>query len=220
LIAAPSAAHVPVLRTESFATVPVSAAPVAAPKLQDVTGTFGTVPVETSLRDTQPRVTREAGFGATGATSSNLHGATARVASNAVAASGFGAAVPIPHSQEPAVKPKTGGTAFTAAVTADPARQPAAVRQPVAEPLEILFKPRPGYTEEARRAHLEGDIVLEVLFTGSGNVRVLRVVRSLGYGLEQKAIDAAAKIRFRPAGEDGHPIDTVAMVRISFQMAY
>jgi TonB family protein len=90
----------------------------------------------------------------------------------------------------------------------------------VAEPLEILFKPRPAYTEEARRAHLEGDIVLEVLFTGSGNLRVLRVVRSLGYGLEQKAIDAAAKIRFRPAAEDGHPIDTVAMVRISFQMAY
>jgi TonB family protein len=220
LTAAPSPAHAPVLRTESFATVPVTAAPVATPKLQGVTGTFGTVPVETSLRATQPGATREAGFGATGVASPNHRGGTSRVASDAVAANGFDTAVPTPHSQEPAVKPKTAGTAFTAAVTAGPARQPAAVRQPVAEPLEILFKPRPSYTEEARRAHLEGDIVLEVLFTGSGNLRVLRVVRSLGYGLEQKAIDAAAKIRFRPAAEDGHPIDTVAMVRISFQMAY
>ncbi len=90
----------------------------------------------------------------------------------------------------------------------------------MAQPLEILFKPRPAYTEEARRAHVEGDVVLEVLFTGSGDLRVLRVVRTLGYGLETKAIDAAAKIRFRPAGADGHPIDTVATVRISFQMAY
>ena len=59
----------------------------------------------------------------------------------------------------------------------------------------LLFKPRPAYTEEARWAHIEGDVELEVLFTGSGNLRVLRVVRSLGYGLEQKAIDAAGKDR-------------------------
>ncbi len=62
--------------------------------------------------------------------------------------------------------------------------------------------------------------MLEVLFPGTGNLRVLRVVRGLGYGLEQNALDAAAKIRFRPASEDGHPVDTVANVRISFQVAY
>jgi TonB family protein len=90
----------------------------------------------------------------------------------------------------------------------------------VAEALEIQDKPRPAYTEEARRARVEGDVVLEVLFTGSGSLRVLRVVERLGYGLEQNAIDAVAKIRFRPAREDGHAIDTIAMVRISFQLAY
>ncbi len=98
-------------------------------------------------------------------------------------------------------------------------RQPAAKRQPAAEPVEILFKPRPDYTEEARRARLEGDVVLEVLFTSSGGLRVLRVVRGLGHGLDQNAIDAAGKIRFRPAAEDGRAVDTVAMVRISFQIA-
>ncbi len=62
--------------------------------------------------------------------------------------------------------------------------------------------------------------MLEVLFPGSGNLRVLRVVRGLGFGLDQNALDAAAKVRFRPASENGHPVDTVATIRISFQMAY
>jgi TonB family protein len=155
-----------------------------------------------------------AGFGAAGVAAANPHHATSIVASNA-----FGGVAAAPPSQEPAAKPAPAGTAFTAAVSADP-RQVAARRQPAAEPLEILYKPRPGYTEEARRAHIEGDIVLEVLFTGAGNLRVLRVVRGLGYGLEQNALDAAAKIRFRPAKEDGHAVDTVAMIRISFQLAY
>jgi TonB family protein len=105
-------------------------------------------------------------------------------------------------------------------VAADAVRQPVANRRPAAEPLEILFKPRPDYTEDARRARLEGDVVLEVLFSASGSLRVLRVVRGLGHGLDQNAADAAAKIRFRPATEDGHALDTVATVRISFQIAY
>jgi TonB family protein len=105
-------------------------------------------------------------------------------------------------------------------VAANPSRQPAVARKSAGETLEILFKPRPTYTEEARRARIEGDVVLEVLFAGSGSLRVLRVISGLGYGLDQNAIDAAAKIRFRPASEGGNAIDTVATVRISFQMAY
>jgi TonB family protein len=117
-------------------------------------------------------------------------------------------------TEAPPPKPKLAATAFASAVAADPARQPAA------ESLEILFKPRPDYTEEARRARIEGDVVLEVLLTASGTLRVLRVIRGLGHGLDQNALDAAAKIRFRPAAENGHPIDTVATIRISFQIAY
>ena len=141
------------------------------------------------------------GFGAAGVTAANPRRGTSAAASN-----GFGAAAAAPSSQDSAAKSKTSGTAFIAAVAA--------------EPLEILFKPRPGYTEEARRARVEGDVVLEALFSAAGNLRVLRVVGGLGYGLEQNAIDAARRIRFRPAKEDGHAVDTVAMVRISFQMAY
>jgi TonB family protein len=123
-------------------------------------------------------------------------------------------------TEAPPPKPKLAATAFASAVAADPARQPAASRHTAAESLEILFKPRPDYTEEARRARIEGDVVLEVLLTASGTLRVLRVIRGLGHGLDQNALDAAAKIRFRPAAENGHPIDTVATIRISFQIAY
>jgi TonB family protein len=191
LPAVPTAAHATAPRTGVFAAVPVTAASPAA-KPQIAGGTFGTVPAGGPRHNSPTAATLPAGFG------------------------GVAAA---PASQEPAPKPATTGTAFTAAVAADP-RQSATHRQPTAEPLEILFKPRPTYTEEARRAHIEGDVVLEVLFTATGNLRVLRVVRGLGYGLEQNALDAAAKIRFRPASQDGHAVDTVAIVRISFQVAY
>ena len=62
--------------------------------------------------------------------------------------------------------------------------------------------------------------MVEAVFPASGALRVLRVVRGLGFGLDQNALDAAAKVRFRPASKDGIPVDTVATLRISFQMAY
>ncbi len=192
LPAAPSVIHTTASRSGSFASLPVAPAIPPAAKLQVSGNAFDTVPADSPRRNSQPGGTLPAGFG------------------------GVAAA---PPSQEPAAKSAPAGTAFTAAVAADP-RQAFPHRQPASEPLEIFYKPRPAYTEEARRAHIEGEIVLEVLFTGTGNLRVLKVVRGLGYGLEQNALDAAAKIRFRPSREDGHPVDTVAQVRISFQLAY
>ncbi len=154
---------------------------------------------------------------ATGAFEAAQSGAARPGPANAVVSAGFGDAGTAPAA--PRQRAAVVGS-FGAAVAADPASQPAAPRAASAEPLEILDKPRPAYTEPARKARVEGDVLLEVLFAKSGTLRVLRVVRGLGYGLEQNATDAAAKIRFRPAKEDGRAVDTVAMVRISFQMAY
>jgi protein TonB len=207
-----STARVTLRDTGLFPAVPVKATPVAA-KLPVAESQFGAVPVESPHRSATAGATVPAGFGTAGVTAAGRRSGTSAGASN-----GFGG-IAVAAPAQPAAKPATVGTAFTAAVTADPARRPAA-RQNVVEPLEILYKPRPEYTEEARRARVEGDVVLEVLFTGSGTLRVLRVERGLGYGLEQNAADAAAKIRFRPAREDGHAVDTVATIRISFQMAY
>jgi TonB family protein len=82
----------------------------------------------------------------------------------------------------------------------------------------ILYKPKPAYTAEAAHLHLEGEAALEVVFSASGRVRVVRVVHGLGHGLDQEAERAAMEIRFRPATRGGNPVDTTAMVRILFQL--
>lgn len=94
------------------------------------------------------------------------------------------------------------------------------IAQPAITPVEILSKPKPAYTAEARLAGVEGSVILDVLFAASGRVEVLRVVRGLGYGLDDAAIDAARKILFRPATAGGKPADCRATVRIVFQLAF
>ncbi len=91
---------------------------------------------------------------------------------------------------------------------------------PPQTPVEILFKPKPDYTEEARASKLEGEVLLRILFTAGGEVRVLDVVRGLGHGLDENAIRAAQQIRFKPAQRDGQPVDSTATVHIVFQLAY
>ncbi len=88
------------------------------------------------------------------------------------------------------------------------------------QPVEILWKPRPLYTEEARQLRLEGEVVMDVLFAASGQLRVLRLVQGLGHGLDESAVAAAQQIRFRPARRDGQPADTTGTVHILFQLAY
>ena len=86
-------------------------------------------------------------------------------------------------------------------------------------PAEILSKPTPAYTEEARKMHIEGEVLLEVVFESSGKLRVTRVVRGLGHGLDDSAVRAAEQIRFKPALRDGQPADSTAVLHILFQMA-
>jgi len=85
--------------------------------------------------------------------------------------------------------------------------------------VDILDKPNPVYSTEARTLRIEGDVVLEVVFLASGQMQVSRVVSGLGHGLDEAAIQAAKQIRFRPAKRDGQPVDTPARVRIGFRLA-
>src|SRR5579871_232031 len=91
---------------------------------------------------------------------------------------------------------------------------------PATTPVEITFKPNPVYTEEARSLKLEGEVLLEVSFGANGTLHVNRVVRGLGHGLDEAAIAAANKIRFKPALRMGQPVDSTAVVHVLFQMAY
>jgi TonB family protein len=91
---------------------------------------------------------------------------------------------------------------------------------PASTPVEITFKPNPVYTDEARSMRLEGEVLLEVSFSANGSLHVNRVVRGLGHGLDEAAIAAANKIRFKPALSSGQPVDSTAIVHVTFQLAY
>jgi TonB family protein len=87
-------------------------------------------------------------------------------------------------------------------------------------PVEILSKPKPEYTAEARQLKIEGEVLVRVMFTAAGDVRVLDVARGLGHGLDENALRAAQQIKFKPAQRDGQPVDSTATVHIIFQLAY
>jgi TonB family protein len=88
-----------------------------------------------------------------------------------------------------------------------------------AVPAEILSKPTPTYTPEARNLHIEGEVLLEVTLQASGNLRVLRVVQGLGHGLDDNAVKAAEQIHFKPATRNGQPADSTVVLHIIFQLA-
>lgn len=98
--------------------------------------------------------------------------------------------------------------------------QKAADTTPTQEPVVILSKPQPEYTTEARQDKIQGEVLLQVVFTSSGSVEVERVVRGLGHGLDENAETAAKLIQFKPARRDGQPVDFPAIVRIEFALAY
>jgi TonB family protein len=112
-----------------------------------------------------------------------------------------------------------GGFSDASVAPSAPASRAAPAPAPVT-PVEILFKPHPLYAPEARRLKIEGEVLVELLFAASGEARVLRVVRGLGHGLDENAIEAAHAIRFRPAKRGGEPTDSTAIVHIIFQLAY
>ena len=86
--------------------------------------------------------------------------------------------------------------------------------------VEITFKPNPVYTDEARNLRLEGEVLLEVQFLATGQLHVNRVVRGLGHGLDEAAIAAANKMRFKAALRNGQAVDSTAIVHVVFQLAY
>jgi TonB family protein len=95
----------------------------------------------------------------------------------------------------------------------------AAESAPKVLPAEILSKPTPVYTQEARGLRIEGEVLLEVVLEASGSLRVVRIVRGLGHGLDDNAVRAAEQIRFKPASRDGQPADSTVVLHIIFQLA-
>jgi TonB family protein len=86
------------------------------------------------------------------------------------------------------------------------------------QPPTLIREVKPTYTDEARRRAIEGDVVLEIVVRRDGTVGDVQVRRSLGSGLEQRAIDAVRQWRFGPAKREGAPVDVVVEVSVEFKL--
>jgi TonB family protein len=87
----------------------------------------------------------------------------------------------------------------------------------VSQPVPI-YRPDPDYSEEARKAKYQGTVILAIVVDEKGNPRDVRVVKPLGLGLDQKAIEAVEKWRFRPGMKDGHPVKVMAQIEVNFRL--
>lgn len=82
-----------------------------------------------------------------------------------------------------------------------------------------VYCPAPTYTDQARAAKIEGTVVLQVVVTAEGQAENISVIRGLGLGLQQKAIDTVRNWRFKPAhGPDGNPVATAVPVEVTFRI--
>ena len=146
----------------------------------------------------------------------------AKGARGVVASTGFGGGVATGNSNSSAPRGVVRQAGFgDADVPAPPTVQSRPAAQAAAKivPAEILSKPTPIYTNEARAKRIEGEVLLEAVFEATGKIRILRVVRGLGYGLDDAAVRAAEQIRFKPALQDGQPSDSTVVLHIIFQLA-
>jgi TonB family protein len=140
-----------------------------------------------------------------------------------VASAGFGSGVATGDdsgrvsASRGTVRPAGFGDADIAAKT--PVKTVAAESKSKTIPAEITYKPRPAYTDEGRQLKVEGEVLLDVVFTATGQIRINGVVHGLGHGLDESAIRAAQKIQFKPAMKDGQPTDFPAVLHILFQLA-
>jgi TonB family protein len=142
-------------------------------------------------------------------------------AKGVVASTGFGSGVAVGSPGGGAHGTvKQGGFGDETAVAAGPKVKQTANTVAKSTPISIIFQPKPVYSDEGRAKKIEGEVLLQVIFTGSGDVKVLRVVQGLGHGLDESAQNAARQIRFKPATQDGQPVDTTATVHIVFALAY
>jgi TonB family protein len=208
----------PVVRTQVFGEAQSGSAPVAATaRVEARTGTFGRDAAAAAPRPLGPRSVAAAGFAAPVAAApatGSERGSVMPASFDLVSAP----AEPRPPSRG-AGSVKRGGFGDGGGGGAPQApRPPQRPGERPDTPVEIVSKPTPRYTDEARRLRVEGEVILEVTFVASGQLRVLRVVEGLGHGLDEAAVEAAGKVRFTPARRNGQPVDHTATLRVVFQL--
>ena len=82
-----------------------------------------------------------------------------------------------------------------------------------------IYQPLPAYTEEARKARAQGIVLIQAIIRKDGTVDSFKVLRGLGYGLDESAINTiATKWRFKPGTLNGVPVDVLANIEVSFSL--
>jgi TonB family protein len=82
----------------------------------------------------------------------------------------------------------------------------------------VLFKVDPGYSEEARKAKLSGEVLLSVVVDSEGRPQDIHVVKALGMGLDEEALVAVRQWRFTPGKKDGNPVNVRATIAVNFRL--
>jgi TonB family protein len=86
------------------------------------------------------------------------------------------------------------------------------------EPPRLLKEVRADYTDQARRANLVGEVVLEIVVKRDGTVGDVRILQRLGSGLDERAVQAVRQWRFAPARMKGVPVDVIVEVAVDFKL--
>ena len=81
-----------------------------------------------------------------------------------------------------------------------------------------IYAPDPEFSEEARKAKFQGTVVLWLVVGPDGRTHEVRVFRSLGMGLDEKAIEAIRQWRFEPGRKDGIPVAVQVNVEVNFRV--
>lgn len=83
---------------------------------------------------------------------------------------------------------------------------------------QVIYSVEPEFSEEARKAKVAGNVLVNLWVDTSGNPSHVRVIRSVGMGLDEKAIEAVRQYKFRPAMENGKPVLVELNIEVNFQI--
>jgi TonB family protein len=82
----------------------------------------------------------------------------------------------------------------------------------------VLHKVEPEYSEEARIARLQGTVVVQVVIGTDGVAGDARILRGLGLGLDEQAIEAIGQWQFKPGVKDGQPVPVAATIEVNWHL--
>jgi protein TonB len=81
-----------------------------------------------------------------------------------------------------------------------------------------LYTPEPEFSEEARKAKVAGIVLVSLIVDNQGKPQSVHVIRGIGMGLDEKAVEAVRQYKFKPAMENGHPVPVQMDVQVDFQI--